>query len=316
MVNKVAIMCAGFVLLSNSSCHAFAPQYCGYVAGLRRSLPSEAVTGSISSTVRKSSQTTPLTTKLYFFNDQGDSQIPEEYREKIYEIERKTPAAQGRQGRIITYSLLGVIFILFATSNVFFGKIFESDPTPEMEETLWYQLSSFIPLLSTKFGGYADGIFATICVYLIDQENAREFDTREKIWLEIKKRQESGERPISQKAKSPAPTSGKKAKRMKALAEVMAEEEQKPIIEEADETKSETPAEEVALPDNSGLLGKVIDFYKKADDMAAAQALIMNKKLEEAGVVEKITDESGLRVIGREEAKKLENQESTSAGEK
>jgi hypothetical protein len=36
--------------------------------------------------------------------------------------------------------------------------------------------------------------------------------------------------------------------------------------------------------------------------------LIMNKKLEDAGVLEKITDESGLKVVGKEEAAKLQEQ--------
>jgi hypothetical protein len=34
----------------------------------------------------------------------------------------------------------------------------------------------------------------------------------------------------------------------------------------------------------------------------------MNKNLEDAGVIDKITDETGLKVIGREEAKKVEEQ--------
>jgi hypothetical protein len=43
--------------------------------------------------------------------------------------------------------------------------------------------------------------------------------------------------------------------------------------------------------------------------MAASQALLLNKKLEDAGVVEKITDETGLKVIGKEEAAKRKQQE-------
>ena len=39
--------------------------------------------------------------------------------------------------------------------------------------------------------------------------------------------------------------------------------------------------------------------------MAASQALLLNKELEDRGLVEKITDETGLKVIGREEAAKL-----------
>ena len=37
--------------------------------------------------------------------------------------------------------------------------------------------------------------------------------------------------------------------------------------------------------------------------MAASQALLLNKELEDRGVVEKITDESGLKVIGKEAAR-------------
>jgi len=42
--------------------------------------------------------------------------------------------------------------------------------------------------------------------------------------------------------------------------------------------------------------------------MAASQALLLNKKLEDTGVIEKITDETGLKVIGKEEAAKLKAQ--------
>lgn len=49
-----------------------------------------------------------------------------------------------------------------------------------------------------------------------------------------------------------------------------------------------------------GLFGQMKDLYEKADSMAASQALLLNKKLEDAGVVEKITDETGLRVIGKD----------------
>jgi hypothetical protein len=43
--------------------------------------------------------------------------------------------------------------------------------------------------------------------------------------------------------------------------------------------------------------------------MAAAQALLLNKELEDKGVLEKITDETGLRVIGKEAAAKLQQKQ-------
>ena len=46
-------------------------------------------------------------------------------------------------------------------------------------------------------------------------------------------------------------------------------------------------------------------MYDEADRMAASQALLLNKELEELGVVDKITDETGLKVIGKDAAKLL-----------
>ena len=47
-----------------------------------------------------------------------------------------------------------------------------------------------------------------------------------------------------------------------------------------------------------GLMRKMKNFYDQADQMAASQqALLLNKELEDRGAVEKITDETGLKVI-------------------
>lgn len=56
-------------------------------------------------------------------------------------------------------------------------------------------------------------------------------------------------------------------------------------------------------------MGKMQDFYEKADNMAASQALLLNKELEEKGIIDKITDETGLKVIGKEAASKLDDKE-------
>ena len=64
--------------------------------------------------------------------------------------------------------------------------------------------------------------------------------------------------------------------------------------------------EDVASEKSEGLFNKLKGFYEKADSMAASQALLLNKELEDRGVVEKITDESGLKVIGKGAAKKIE----------
>jgi hypothetical protein len=56
---------------------------------------------------------------------------------------------------------------------------------------------------------------------------------------------------------------------------------------------------------DEGVLGKIKSLYNEADKMAASQALLLNKELEDMGVLEKITDESGLKVIGKEAASEL-----------
>ena len=53
---------------------------------------------------------------------------------------------------------------------------------------------------------------------------------------------------------------------------------------------------------NGGILGAIAGFYKKADSMAASQALLLNKELEDRGILEKITDETGLKVVGKKKA--------------
>lgn len=55
---------------------------------------------------------------------------------------------------------------------------------------------------------------------------------------------------------------------------------------------------------DGGILGSIMGFYKKADSMAASQALLLNKELEDRGILEKITDETGLKVVGKVGASK------------
>ena len=115
---------------------------------------------------------------------------------------------------------------------------------------------------------------------------------------------------------------GTQKKRLSALEELM-EDETPPVgvpenvkqssVEVVDTTettiteKTEKESNEgttTASNDDDGIFGKIKGFYKQADSMAASQALLLNKELEDRGVVDKITDESGLKVIGKEAAAK------------
>jgi hypothetical protein len=113
--------------------------------------------------------------------------------------------------------------------------------------------------------------------------------------------------------------SGKERKRIDALSEVVdvMVADSAPVVAAAaaaDEPAAAVQTDE-ALPKKqdgsggggvgvggSGVLDTIKGFYERADNMAASQALLLNKKLEDAGVLEKITDETGLNVIGKEKA--------------
>ncbi|KAL7566555.1 hypothetical protein ACA910_000625 [Epithemia clementina (nom. ined.)] len=62
-----------------------------------------------------------------------------------------------------------------------------------------------------------------------------------------------------------------------------------------------TTTTEAETTKSGGMLDSLQEFYNRADSMAAQQALLLNKKLEDAGVLEKITDETGMRVVGKQQ---------------
>mmetsp|Transcript_4336 Transcript_4336/g.10151 ORF Transcript_4336/g.10151 Transcript_4336/m.10151 type:complete len:368 (+) Transcript_4336:109-1212(+) len=191
-------------------------------------------------------------------------------------------------------------------------------------------------LFTNKIGGILTLLFGGGSGLMAEAE----FDTKrlnaEKIYEELERRRE-------QKLKKPTSSggvrrknkkkrrSGKEKKRLAAISEVVmddvADKTELAAIENGASSgtpvvpPSEISSEDSSTKDNAGtnegesetkgVFGKMKNLYEKADSMAASQALIMNKNLEEAGVVEKITDETGLKVIGRDEAKKLEENSTT-----
>ena len=105
---------------------------------------------------------------------------------------------------------------------------------------------------------------------------------------------------------------------MNALSEVISEKDTTTAAETVSSPVEDESKKESSVKDNDskgGILGTIQNFYQRADSLAASQALLLNKKLEEQGLVEKITDETGLRVIGKEEAAKLKQQQRPSEQE-
>jgi len=138
----------------------------------------------------------------------------------------------------------------------------------------------------------------------------------------------SGTTSSKKKKRRSKEMTGKQKKRISALTELMTMEKEATKSnenvnvemtskaeddgdsnEEKSNANTNTKTDTTELETNNSLGGGIFDsiknFYEKADSMAASQALLLNKELEDRGIVDKITDETGLKVIGKEAVKEL-----------
>jgi hypothetical protein len=273
------------------------------------------------------------------------SEIPDNIRDKIYDIESKTPAANGRSIRITTYTIIAIVTIGLAFFNAFISDLKTSiDPElPSISDAgfTWVienPITSF--LFTNKVGGILLLATGGISGLLAESEMDSRRINSEKIYLELKRRKDmkdkgkgstttaaaTATKQRSKKSKS------KETKRIIALAEVLdspptttttivGDDEKNQFVPKTKAASSEVSLtkigdnidksipsidEEINMTTTDGssgnnsdsLLDKVKSFYQRADQMAASQALLLNKELEDRGLLEKITDDSGLRVIG------------------
>ena len=159
-----------------------------------------------------------------------------------------------------------------------------------------------------KIGGGIALIAAGFGGTMVELEQRTKNENAEKIWQELQRRREKGPQK-KQKDKKLKKKKQKNKKRLSALSEVILEEEattvaNPQVIEDKDSSNVAATEEKK----EGGLMDKMKDFYDQADKMAASQALLLNKELEDRGVIDKITDESGLKVIGKEAASKLDKE--------
>jgi len=265
---------------------------------------------------------------LGFLFNPYESKIPKEIEKEIYEAESNTAAAKDRAKRIAIYTVITIVGVVSAFFNGFLTEL-RSDASPDgtvfdlaTSQFAWVQSKFLFQFLFlNKIGGGLALVSGCGAGLLAEAE----FDTRrinaEKIWEEMQRRREaamskkdgrvsSGTQQLKKKRRS-----GKEAKRLGALAEVMGKENDEEIStlashEPGTSTASEdSEAEKTAVTEDAeegGIFGTIKNFYKKADAMAASQALLLNKELEDKGLIEKITDETGLKVIGKEAAARLQ----------
>mmetsp|Transcript_25015 Transcript_25015/g.37146 ORF Transcript_25015/g.37146 Transcript_25015/m.37146 type:complete len:336 (-) Transcript_25015:1405-2412(-) len=279
-------------------------------------------------TLQPPPSSSPSTTTLYglFDDDDSDSQIPPELQDEIYAAEANTPAAQGRQARVITYIWLTIVGVTTAFFNAFLSDLRFGDGSPSSDLAYygfeWVQSNPLTGFLFTnKIGGALGLLGAGLSGTLAEVELRSKKENAEKIWEELQRRKEAKERPTKsnkKKKKSRSQSSkkdmtGKQKKRMSALEELMVDDEPvavevPPVVEattESQEKEVDQTATSSTEEGEGGIFGKIKGFYEKADSMAASQALLLNKELEDRGVIDKITDESGLKVVGKEAAAKL-----------
>jgi hypothetical protein len=262
-----------------------------------------------------------------------ESKIPEELQEEIERAEANTPAAKDRGQRVLLYALIAITGIMCAFFNYFLGDLrFPADASNDPLQLAdvgfgWVEgnfLTSFFFL--NKIGGIVCLLGGAGAGLLAEAELDSKRINSEKIYEELERRRDG--KPKSKKQQTPAKDKKKKArggketKRLAALSEVAFENDTTPaekqpqasavpeekanaVVSEPEE--KESSAEEKKEEDK-GFLGKIKDFYDQADGMAASQAILLNKSLEDAGVVDKITDETGLKVIGREQVAKLKQE--------
>lgn len=268
---------------------------------------------------------------MEFLMDPKPTKIPPELKDDIYKAEANTEAARQRQGRVLQYSVLAVFLVGCAFCNVFITE-FRSTVAEEAGRPIslddigwgWTEMNGLFKFLFTsKIGGGVALIGGATSGMMVEAEVDSQRENAEKIWEELEKRRMSKEQRSNKKKKkgkrgvAPPPSSKKKLsatkkKRMAALSEVVMED---PAPAGEPEAESEAPSTETEKKED-GLMGKIKDFYKQADSMAASQALLLNKELEDKGVLDKITDESGLKVIGKDAAAKLDGEKSGDANTK
>lgn len=261
-----------------------------------------------------------------------DSQIPDDIRQDIYDIESKTPNAQNRTSRITMYTLIAITCLLMAFGNVTLSELKSDALETTATNSIDMDLSEYDWLLNAgpiasfiffnKIGGFILLATAGVTGLLAESELDNKRLNSERIYEELMKRRNDkkkigGTKTITNSNSNVKKRrSNKEMKRMNALSEVISSsttskdpvsdvvDKPKTTIETNDEATKNTSTTQQEENSNNTIIRSMQNFYQKADSMAASQALLLNKKLEDVGIIDKITDESGLRIIGKEQAAK------------
>ena len=345
-------LCLLFALTTRETTDAWAPRHVGASKSKRPiSIVSSRQHSPDCVSSRPTSSSPSTSTQLYglfdFLTNPYDSKIPPELQDEIYRAEANTEMAKDRGTRIVLYTLLAILGIGMAVFNGFLTEL-RINGLPEADSSVdvvaamnplntnnnpgntldvlnqagfgWVVSNPLYKFLFTnKIGGALCLLMGGGSALLAEAEFDSKRINAEKIYEELERRREQkskgGTATAASKQRKKKKQSGKQKKSLKALSEVIVATEEEPSPETPLPAAESSPKVQEASNDKDGIFGKVKDLYDKADSMAASQALLLNKKLEDAGVVDKITDETGLKVIGKEEAAKQQQQKQQAGDE-
>lgn len=270
---------------------------------------------------------------LEFILDPKPTKIPPELKDEIYKAEANTAAAKERQTRVLAYIAVALFGISCTFLNVFLTElrstVTEAVDQQQLQEGSMVSLQDigwgwvetnfvFRFLLANKIGGALTLLGGAGSAMMVEAEIDSQRANAEKIWEELERRRSENQTTKKKKSvgsgagKVPPPSrtssgkskpSGAQRKRLAALSEVVLDDPGNVVEAQAAGADGIAGARK-----GDSVLGKLKGWYEQADSMAAAQALLLNKELEDKGVLDKITDETGLRVIGKEAAAKLQQE--------
>jgi len=150
-----------------------------------------------------------------------------------------------------------------------------------------YAWTKSVFFLYNGFGGYVDIIAAGVLGTLVELEYKTRDDTIEKIWKEFERRKEKPKKSIRKQRKR----SSKQSKRLKALAEVIVQDDTLANETVEQETESIDAKPTKVIKEKTSVVDKLKNLYAEADSMALAQAVNLNKELEDRGILDKIEKE-------------------------
>jgi hypothetical protein len=136
---------------------------------------------------------------LEFLLDPKPTKIPPELKDEIYKAESNTPAARDRQGRVVAYTVIAILFVGCAFLNVFLTELRstvaeaanQQPGSVTLDDVGWGWVErNFIAqfVLATKIGGALAVVSGAGSAMMVEAEVDSQRANAERIWEELERR--------------------------------------------------------------------------------------------------------------------------------